>query len=139
MFLKAPRTGAVKTRLAREIGDELAALLYRDLARAVIDATTPAPQEEFSRILCFAPRDAEPEIAQWLGGEVLEPQSEGDLGARMDAAFAKSFARGSTKTVLVGTDSLNVDRRAVDAAFQALTRVDVVIRAAEDGGYTLIG
>lgn len=139
MFLKAPRTGAVKTRLAREIGDELAALLYRDLARAVIDATTPAPQEEFSRILCFAPRDAEPEIAQWLGGEVLEPQSEGDLGARMDAAFAKSFARGSTKTVLVGTDSLDVDRRAVDAAFQALTRVDVVIRAAEDGGYTLIG
>ena len=139
VFLKAPRVGVVKTRLARHIGDELAVEVYRSLARAVLDATTPTPQEGFRRVLCFAPRDAGPEIAAWLGDEVLEPQSGGDLGARMDEAFANSFARGSTKTVIIGTDSLDVNRTAVDAAFQALDDVDVVIRAAEDGGYTLIG
>lgn len=139
VFLKAPRVGAVKTRLAHDIGDELAVEVYRSLARAVLDATTPPPQEGFRRVLCFAPRDAGPEVAAWVGDERLEPQSEGDLGARMDEAFANSFARGSTKAVIIGTDSLDVDRTAVDAAFQALDDVDVVIRAAEDGGYTLIG
>lgn len=139
VFLKAPRVGAVKTRLAKDIGDELAGEVYRRLARAVLDATMPVSREGFSRVLCFAPRDAGPEIAAWLGDEALEPQSEGDLGARMDEAFANSFARGSTKTVIIGTDSLDVNRTAVDAAFQALDDVDVVIRAAEDGGYTLIG
>ncbi len=139
VFLKAPRVGAVKTRLARDIGDELAVEVYRSLAREVLDATRPTPQEGFRRVLCFAPPDAGPEIAAWAGDERLEPQSVGDLGARMDEAFANSFARGSTKTVIIGTDSLDVGRTAVDAAFQALDDADVVIRSAEDGGYTLIG
>ncbi len=139
VFLKAPRVGAVKTRLAHDIGDELAAEVYRALARAVLDATTPRSLEAWRRVLCFAPRDAGPEIAAWMGDEVLEPQSEGDLGARMGEAFANSFARGSTKTVIIGTDSLDVNRAAVAAAFQALAAADVVLRAAEDGGYTLIG
>ena len=74
-----------------------------------------------------------------MGDERLEPQSEGDLGARMDEGFANSFARGSAKTILIGTDSLDVNRVVVDAALQALDHADVIIRAAEDGGYTLIG
>lgn len=139
VFLKAPRVGAVKTRLARDIGDELAAEVYRGLARAVLDATTPTPQEVFRRVLCFAPRDAGPEIAAWVGEELLEPQSDGDLGARMDEALANSFARGSGKAVIIGTDSLDVNLRAVEQAFQALDHADLAIRAAEDGGYTLIG
>lgn len=139
VFLKAPRVGAVKTRLAHDIGDELAVEVYRSLARAVLDATTPPPEEGFRRVLCFAPRSAGPEIAAWVGDERLEPQSEGDLGERMDEAFANSFARGSTKTVIIGTDSLDVNRMAVEAALRALGHADVVIRAAEDGGYTLIG
>jgi uncharacterized protein len=139
VFLKAPRVGAVKTRLASDIGDELAAQVYRALARAVLDATTPASGEPLHRVLCFAPRDAGPEIAAWVGDERLEPQAEGDLGARMDEAFANSFARGSAKTILIGTDSLDVNRTVVDAALQALDHADVVIRSAEDGGYTLIG
>jgi len=139
VFLKAPRVGAVKTRLARDIGGELAAEVYRSLARAVLDATRPTHPEGFRRVLCFAPGDAGPEIALWLGDEVLEPQAEGDLGVRMDGAFANSFARGSAKSLIVGTDSLDVNRGVVEAAFLALDHADLVIRGAEDGGYTLIG
>jgi uncharacterized protein len=139
VFLKAPRPGTVKTRLASDIGDELAVEVYRALTRAVLNATQPQNRGDFRRVICFAPREAGPEIAVWLGGETLEPQSLGDLGARMDEAFANSFARGAAKTVIVGTDSLEVDRVAVKQAFQALDAADVVIRSAEDGGYTLIG
>ena len=139
VFLKAPRAGAVKTRMAKDLGDELAVEVYRGLACAVLDATLPTPSEGFLRVLCFAPRDAGPEIAAWLGDEVLEAQSEGDLGARMDEAFANSFARGSTKTVIIGTDCPDIDQTVVAAAFRALDGAEVVVRAAEDGGYTLIG
>jgi len=139
VFLKAPRTGAVKTRLARDIGDDLAVKVYRALAGAVLDATAPGDPPAFIRRLCFAPGDAGPETAKWLGEENLEPQSEGDLGARMETAFGHSFARGSIRTLIVGTDSIDIDHHSVMSAFEALDRSDVAIREAEDGGYTLIG
>lgn len=139
VFLKAPRSGAVKTRLAAAIGDDLARHIYERLTSTVLRATTPGEPPSFRKVLCFAPADAVPEIGSWLAGEACEPQPEGDLGERMDGSFARSFARGSTKTVIVGTDSLDIDRRAVEAAFDALDGADVVLRAAEDGGYTLIG
>lgn len=139
VFLKAPRPGAVKTRLAAALGDELACHIYERLASAVLRATAPGERGLFTRVVCFAPADAEAEVAAWLGGEAKEPQAEGDLGERMDGAFARSFARGATKTVIVGTDSLDIDRAGVQAALDALDRADVVLRAAEDGGYTLVG
>jgi len=140
VFLKAPRSGEVKTRLAAEIGDDLAVEIYRGLTAEVLRATEAAGSPTFSRIVCFAPRGAEEEIAAWLGDHhVLEPQSDGDLGARIEHAFATSFARGSSKTVIVGTDSLSIDRAAVGSAFASLDDADLVLRAAEDGGYTLIG
>lgn len=139
VFLKAPRPGAVKTRLAASIGEELACHIYERLASAVLRATSPGEPPAFARVLCFTPADAESEIATWAGSEAREPQPEGDLGERMDGAFARSFARGSTRTLIVGTDSLDIDRIAVAAAFDALEGADVVLRAAEDGGYTLVG
>ncbi len=139
VFLKAPRPGAVKTRLAAAIGDDLACHIYERLASAVLRATAPGERCSFTRVVCFAPADAEAEVAAWLGSEAKEPQPQGDLGERMDGAFARSFARGATKTVIVGTDSLDIDRAGVQAALDALDRADVVLRAAEDGGYTLVG
>lgn len=129
----------MKTRLAAAIGHDLAVEVYRALTTAVMNSTTAVHSSERARVVCFWPQDAGAEIAAWLGGEVLEPQDGVDLGARMDRAFANSFARGSTATVLIGTDSLGVDRLAVAAAFAALDTADVVLRGAVDGGYTLIG
>ena len=104
-----------------------------------MNSTTVAHSSECERVVCFSPQDAEAEIGAWLTGEVLKAQDGVDLGARMDRAFANSFARGSTATVLIGTDSLSVDQHAVAAAFAALDTADVVLRGAEDGGHTLIG
>ena len=139
VFVKAPRAGSVKTRLAAAIGDDLAAEVYRALTAAVMKATAAVDPAEFRRVVCFAPSDARAEIAAWLPGEVLVSQAEGDLGARMEQAFAASFARGSRSSVLIGTDSLDVDRVAVADAFAALENADCVLRGAVDGGYTLIG
>jgi rSAM/selenodomain-associated transferase 1 len=136
IFLKAPRPGTVKTRLAAVIGDDLATSLYRAMASAVLQGTEGVPAQ---RRLCFTPRDAALELAEWWPGECLEPQTEGDLGARMDGAFGSAFERGAVAVVLIGTDALAVDRVAVEAGFDALREADVALRAARDGGYTLIG
>lgn len=136
IFLKSPRPGTVKTRLAAVIGNELATSLYRGLVSTVLKGTGGVPAR---RRLCFTPGDAAFELAEWWPGESLEPQTGGDLGVRMDRAFAASFERGAVAAVLIGTDAPAVDRVAVEAAFEALREADVVLRAARDGGYTLIG
>jgi rSAM/selenodomain-associated transferase 1 len=139
VFVKAPRPGSVKTRLARAIGDELASDLYRALADLTVKETADVRSQGIERRFCFTPAGSETEVRAWLGPVTLEVQSEGDLGARMDHAFANSFARGSSTTVLIGTDAPTVGAQAVLDAFVALAKVDVVLREASDGGYTLIG
>ena len=68
VFVKAPRPGAVKTRLAAVLGDEGAAGFYRVLAEEEIRRTAPRAGE-YDRTFFFTPEDARPEIERWLPGE----------------------------------------------------------------------
>lgn len=135
--MKLPRPGAVKTRLAAEIGAEAAASVYRSVAERVLEATAPAPGE-YERLVFFDPPDALAAVRAWLPGVRLLPQSEGDLGTRMANAFARAFARGATRVAIVGTDAPDVSRETVRDALDALAAADVVLGPAEDGGYYLL-
>ena len=57
VFVKEPRPGSVKTRLAAAVGPEAAAALYRALAEHVLEATTPVPGE-YERLVFFDPPEA---------------------------------------------------------------------------------
>jgi uncharacterized protein len=137
VFVKAPRPGAVKTRLAVEVGDVAAAALYRSMAERVLEQTSPRDQE-YARLVCFWPPDARAELAAWLPAETLVEQQGADLGARMDAAFAEAFARGATRVALIGTDVPRLERRHVLEALDALQTRPVVLGPALDGGYYLV-
>lgn len=137
VFVKAPRPGQVKTRLAAAIGDERAAAAYRAMAEGVLERTAPLA-EEYERLVFYTPDDARDEIARWLGSETLVAQEGPDLGARMDAAFAAAFARGAPSVVLVGSDLPRLDRSHVLDALAALDAHEVVLGPAVDGGYYLI-
>jgi hypothetical protein len=137
VFVKEPRPGAVKTRLASAIGAERAAALYRAMAEAEIAATSPRPGE-FERLFFFAPAGAAAALGAWLGASTLIPQAAGGLGARMVAAFAEAFARGARRVALVGTDVPWLTRGTVLESFRQLDDHDVVLGPAEDGGYYLI-
>jgi rSAM/selenodomain-associated transferase 1 len=141
VFLKAPRRGGVKTRLAASVGEDLALEVYRALAEAVVTSTTPGAGPSFDRVLCYAPPEAGREISNWFPDEATEAQAGTDLGERMLCAFASAFERGAEHVVLIGTDCPSIGRAIIEAAFDTLARpeVDVLLRAAEDGGYTLIG
>jgi uncharacterized protein len=139
VFVKAPRPGTVKTRLARAVGHVAAAELYRRLAERVLDETRD-PGRGWTQAVCFDPPDARDELRAWLGpGRVLVPQQGGDLGERMAGAFSTAFAAGGVRVALVGSDVPSLSREAVRRALDALSSDDVVLGPSLDGGYYLIG
>ena len=137
VFAKAPRAGAVKTRLARTLGDQRAAAVYRRMGRLVVDQVRRAPANV---TVCFAPDDAEGEVRHWLGTAPARywPQGAGDLGARMSRMFDRAFA-GSNRVVVVGTDAPAVTESTIRRALQALDSADLVLGPSMDGGYYLMG
>jgi len=137
VFLKRPRPGEVKTRLAAELGDDGAAAVYQALAETEIAHTRPR-HGEYQRRFFYAPADAGREVAAWLPGESIAPQEGEDLGARMAAAFEGAFRAGAQRVAIIGSDVPWVTRERVNAAFAGLDVGDVVLGPCDDGGYYLL-
>ena len=132
VFVKAPRPGFVKTRLAAAIGNEAACDAYCQLTETVLAHLAPLPHLEIR----FTPDDAKNEITQWLCGDwSARPQGNGDLGERMHRAFTEA----NCPTIIIGSDCPEVELRDLQAAAKALKSDDAVIGPATDGGYWLIG
>jgi rSAM/selenodomain-associated transferase 1 len=137
LFLKAPRPGQVKTRLAADLGPARAAEVARALAERVLAQTRPRAGE-YTRVVAFTPTDARAEIQRWLREAELWPQEGQDLGARMHAALERGL-RSHARVVLVGTDVPGLTRALVLDAFAALESDPLVLGPARDGGYYLVG
>ena len=137
VFVKNPKPGLVKSRLAVDVGDTAAALVYRLLAEDALRRTRPEPGD-YERRVCFAPAKARAEVAEWLPGETLEAQQGAELGARMSHAFAAAFERGARRVALTGSDVPGIDRPRVREALRALAGHDAVLGPARDGGYYLV-
>lgn len=140
VFLRAPQLGTVKTRLAASIGPHAALAIYRRLAEHTITEARALAAEGAEIRVHHTPADAEPAVRAWLGGGVtLLPQAEGDLGARMADAFARAFADGCERVVIIGSDLPAMNAALLRRAFAALDGADAVIGPARDGGYYLLG
>jgi len=139
VFVKDPRPGTVKSRLAGALGAEAAAAVYRVMAEGVVRRTAPR-SDEYGRVIVFDPPESGGTVGEWLGVEaaVLMPQSPGDIGARMARAFEELFERGARRVALTGTDVPALEREDVRAALESLDEHDVAIGPATDGGYYLI-
>jgi uncharacterized protein len=137
VFVKAPRPGAVKTRLAGVLGAGPAAEFYRAIADEEIRRTAPRAGE-YARTFVFDPPEAEAEIERWLPGEAREPQQGKDLGERMSRAFASAFAAGARRVAIVGTDVPSCGREHVAEALRSLEEHDLALGPTHDGGYYLV-
>lgn len=137
IFARAPVPGRVKTRLAREVGDERAAAIYLGLGRRVVDQLREGP---WRTQVCFDPPEEETRVRRWLGeaGLRFRAQGEGGLGERMNEAFGAAFEEGAARVCIVGTDAPGVDEARVAEAFHALDAADAVFGPALDGGYYLL-
>jgi uncharacterized protein len=90
--------------------------------------------------LRFTPDTAQPEISPWLRpGWQARAQGEGDLGARLQRAFAESFAAGAKRVAILGSDCPEVEAADIQQVWKELDAHDLVVGPATDGGYWLVG
>ncbi|HEV3079847.1 MAG TPA: TIGR04282 family arsenosugar biosynthesis glycosyltransferase [Gemmataceae bacterium] len=137
LFVKAPRPGQVKTRLAAAVSNHWAAAVAEAFLLDTIQrlAKVAAPCS-----LYFTPPDAGPYFESLAAHRfTLAPQGEGDLGCRMTAYFAEQFRTGATRVMLVGSDSPTLPIAYIQDGFAMLDSHDVVLGPATDGGYYLVG
>ena len=134
IFVKAPRAGAVKTRLGKTIGMGRAAALFRILTERTI---REAEKTGYDVVLAVDPPSA---LRGW--GSIWPPhlerveQGPGNLGDRMGRVMARA---PEGPVVVIGADAPQMRARHVRNAFQKLGAADAVFGPAPDGGYWLIG
>lgn len=137
VFARYPELGRVKTRLAASIGDEAALAVYEELLQHTFDATIGV--EAHKTLWLAGPPVAPVALPEaWSSYEQLY-QLPGDLGQKMQAAFAHAFATGATAALIIGTDCPGLTTELLVEASALLSTNDIVIGPAEDGGYYLLG
>ena len=134
IFLKEPRLGRAKGRLARDIGHGEAWLFYRRLVRRVLPPL--ARDARWSTWLATTPDGWRGREPFWPFALPCLPQGPGDVGQRMLRVF-RSLPPGPA--IIVGSDIPHLTPSHVARGFEALGRADVVLGPADDGGYWLIG
>lgn len=140
IYLKAPRSGAVKTRLSADIGAAAALAAYREMVERTLQAIPP----DWAIEVYFAPGDAENEMREWLDpmrdGLSFVAQSDGDLGERLLAGVQAGFERTGGPVICIGGDCPWLRPDLLEEAWFTLNEgCDVVFGPTLDGGYYLIG
>lgn len=138
IFLRHPKNGQVKTRLAKTTSKDFAIKFYKQCAEKIFHTTKEILG--INRLAFYSNQSEKKEVVAWLGDEFLFiPQEGDDLGSRMKNAFNNAFNIGSEKVIIIGTDIPELSIVIIKDAFSALNKNDVVIGPSKDGGYYLLG
>ena len=144
VFAKAPIPGQVKTRLCPPLTPDEAATVHGSFVIDTLERTRAAVAKyrlQVDRYLACAPSStlAFFKIMEERQAVRLLDQEGSDLGARMHRIFETLFRLNYRRVVIIGTDvpSLPLDR--YQQAFDLLTRFDIALGPALDGGYYVIG
>jgi rSAM/selenodomain-associated transferase 1 len=139
VFLRFPRPGKVKTRLAQSLGEKRAAQFYRICTDAILSEISRLPENIKKYIFC-ADKTDEPEIRRWAGPGFNFAVQEGEsLGQRLENAFSSVFGNGVQKAIAVASDVPDLSADILNEAIQALDEHDIAIGPCYDGGYYLLG
>lgn len=135
IFIKNPRRGHVKTRLAATEGDEKALEIYQQLlayTRKTVQPLQADKQVWYSQFV--------PEQDEWDDAIFVKKRQQGEtLGRRMQGAFKQAFNEDYRQVVIIGSDCGQLKKKHLEHAYEALKTNDVVIGPSEDGGYYLLG
>lgn len=142
-FLKYPRKGKVKTRLAAKKGETFTLKLYECFIADMLRKLGTAASEAFHVHLFLTPGETIPGMFRWLAtiGEKfpIHAQEGENLGERMVHAFEQMFRMEYETCILIGSDLPDLPARVLEDALRSLTVSDAVIGPTWDGGYYLLG
>ncbi|HEX8178048.1 MAG TPA: TIGR04282 family arsenosugar biosynthesis glycosyltransferase [Pyrinomonadaceae bacterium] len=140
MMVKAPRAGAVKTRLVPPLSSSEAATLAACFAQDTLAWVRRLVPEV---IVAYAPADGRAPLAALFTSDNLLwfEQRGAELGARLTSAAAHAAALGCSPIIIIGTDSPTLPPAYVARAIDSLSagESDITLGPTEDGGYYLVG
>lgn len=135
IFVRNPELGKVKTRLAKQVGDQQAFGVYKELLQHTHDITSCLDGDKFVYYTDYI-----------AGNDLWENhlfekrlQAGSELGERMMLAFMELFQEGYSKLLIIGSDCPELTTFIIEDAFDLLDLNDVVIGPSADGGYYLLG
>jgi hypothetical protein len=137
IMAKAPRLGAVKTRLTPSLSPEAVTAFYCCL---LDDTLTLARSLRDVEVAIMCPDSDVDELARLAGSEasVVAQKGEG-LAAGLTSVFAHFGEGHQRRIVAFNSDSPHLPRSVLEDAFETLARHDVVVGPTHDGGYYLVG
>ena len=135
IFVKNPKEGQVKTRLATTIGNGSAVAIYKQLLHHTLAITQNLAVDKF---VFYG--DSINDNDLWLTQSYQKQLQQGfDLGERMKNAFELVFNLGYDKTIIIGSDCYELTQQILHDAYDELLIADAVIGPCNDGGYYLLG
>ena len=135
IFTRNPEMGKVKTRLAKDLGDESALEIYKFLLKHTILVTKNL---DVYKEVWFSEGIEEDQL--WDPSVYSKQLQQGkDLGARMQHAFETGFEKGFQNIIIIGSDLYDLETSDLENAFFLLKNKEYVIGPAADGGYYLLG
>lgn len=141
VFARYPELGRVKTRLARELGDEKTLEIYRAMVQDLLQSIGRSSNDiEIEIGWTGGDGVAGQRIREFFDGHSLFVQSGATLGDRLTVAFTERvFFHAADKVIAIGTDDPSLPRHLIETAFSLLDSCEWVIGPAHDGGYYMIG
>jgi rSAM/selenodomain-associated transferase 1 len=146
IMAKAPRPGAVKTRLAASLSPEAVNDFYCCLLEDTLSLARSLKLKLGDvEVAIMCPDSDVNELAQLAGAQlgnseasVVAQKGEG-LAAGLTSVFAR-FAEGHPRRIIAfNSDSPHLPRSVLEDAFETLAAHDVVVGPTHDGGYYLVG
>lgn len=136
VFTKNPVVGKVKTRLAKDIGDNMALRVYMQLLKHTREITQ---ELDFCENKIFYDEFI-PARDNWKEDTYDKyVQSEGDLAAKMINAYKLMFDEGYERVIIISPDCPDLTGVRIKQAFTLLKTKDFVLGPLVDGGYYLLG
>ena len=137
IMAKAPRPGAVKTRLSPSLSPEAVTDFYCCL---LDDTLALAKSLGDVKVAIMCPDSDVSELAELAGSEtsVIAQKGEG-LAAGLTSVFAHFAGNYQRRTIAFNSDSPHLPPAVLDDAFETLVTQDVVVGPTHDGGYYLVG
>jgi rSAM/selenodomain-associated transferase 1 len=138
VFVKYPKAGKVKTRLAEGTSHEFASNVYKLCAEKIFLEINSL--KNFSRYIFYSEEKDKEKIIEWTKNKFFYfPQQGGDLGERMLNAFEFVLSQNNRKAIIIGTDIPDLSKEIILEAVNALDESDLVLGPSHDGGYYLLG
>ncbi len=137
IMAKAPRPGAVKTRLASSLSPAAVTAFYCCLLEDTLALARSLGDVEVA-VMC--PDGDVNELSQMAGNQATVVAQKGDgLAAGLTSVFAHFAGVHQRRTIAFNSDSPHLPRSVLEDAFEALAAHDVVVGPTHDGGYYLVG